>query len=90
LKSRETLVVFQYIIQSEKELKLNLNGYLEVDSPNENIYKVEGNVYINYQEPACFDINNILLRGGTLKNTEYIYGIVIYTGVETKIMKNIK
>lgn len=30
----------------------------------------------------------MLLRGSSLKNTEYIYGIVIFTGHETKIMKN--
>jgi phospholipid-transporting ATPase len=30
----------------------------------------------------------MLLRGSSLRNTEYIYGIVIFTGHETKIMKN--
>jgi magnesium-transporting ATPase (P-type) len=28
------------------------------------------------------------LKGSSLKNTEYIYGAAIYTGHETKIMKN--
>lgn len=32
--------------------------------------------------------NNIILRGCSLKNTEYIYGMVIYTGHHTKIMLN--
>lgn len=30
----------------------------------------------------------MLLRGSSLRNTEYIYGIVVFTGHETKIMKN--
>lgn len=34
------------------------------------------------------DANQMLLRGSSLRNTEYIYGIVIYTGHESKIMKN--
>jgi hypothetical protein len=29
-------------------------------------------------------------KGGILRNVDYIYGMIIYTGKETKIMKNIK
>ena len=29
--------------------------------------------------------DNVLLRGMSLKNTEYITGVVVYTGHETKI-----
>jgi magnesium-transporting ATPase (P-type) len=31
-----------------------------------------------------------MLRGCKLKNTDFIYGFVIYTGNETKIMMNAK
>uniref|UniRef100_A0A4W6ERC7 Phospholipid-transporting ATPase n=1 Tax=Lates calcarifer TaxID=8187 RepID=A0A4W6ERC7_LATCA len=31
---------------------------------------------------------NLLLRGATLKNTEYIYAVAIYTGMETKMALN--
>lgn len=30
----------------------------------------------------------LLYRGAKLRNTELIYGLVIYTGKNTKIMKN--
>lgn len=33
-------------------------------------------------------VDNILLRGSSLKNTEYVYGISIFTGHDTKIMRN--
>ena len=33
-------------------------------------------------------INNMLLRGCSLRNTEWILGLVVFTGVETKIMLN--
>jgi phospholipid-translocating ATPase len=32
------------------------------------------------------NIKNLLLRGCFVKNTEYGIGIVIYTGMQTKIM----
>jgi magnesium-transporting ATPase (P-type) len=35
-------------------------------------------------------MNQLLLRGCMLKNTEYIIGLVIYTGAESKIMLNSK
>lgn len=33
-------------------------------------------------------INNLLLRGCSLRNTEWILGVVVFTGQETKIMVN--
>lgn len=30
----------------------------------------------------------MLLRGSSLRNTDYIYGLVVFTGHETKVMKN--
>ena len=34
------------------------------------------------------DTENIVLRGMSLRNTDYAIGIVIFTGHETKVMKN--
>ena len=34
------------------------------------------------------DYDKFILRGSTLKNTEWIIGMVVYTGHDTKIMKN--
>jgi phospholipid-translocating ATPase len=33
-------------------------------------------------------INNLLLRGSSLKNTEWVLGVIVFTGQETKIMMN--
>ena len=34
------------------------------------------------------NIKQLLLRGSSLVNTKWIIGIVVYTGLDTKIMKN--
>lgn len=33
-------------------------------------------------------MDNMVLRGTRLKNTDYIYGIVIYTGRDTRLARN--
>lgn len=38
--------------------------------------------------PIILTPKNLLLRGSKLKNTEWVVGIVVYTGNDTKIMKN--
>ena len=41
-------------------------------------------------DSTCYPITpeNLLLRGSSLKNTDCIFGVVVYVGHETKIMKN--
>lgn len=38
----------------------------------------------------ALNLDHLLLRGCGLRNTKYVLGIVVYTGHETKIMKNSK
>ena len=39
-------------------------------------------------EKLPLNAENLLLRGCSLRNTEYIYGITVYQGHDTKIMRN--
>jgi len=32
--------------------------------------------------------NNLLLRGSTLKNIDFVYALAVYTGHNTKVMLN--
>ena len=34
------------------------------------------------------NLDQMVLRGSSLRNTDWIYGVVVFTGHETKIMKN--
>ena len=67
----------------------NENCKIEVDNPNNFIYEINGTLFLNKDEKIIFDIKNVLLRGSRLKNVEYVYGIVLYTGIDTKILQNI-
>ena len=67
-------------------------GELRCDDPNENLDKWEGRVFManNRVKPPIGGIKNLLLRGCFIRNTESGLGIVVYTGMQTKIMKNLK
>ena len=36
-------------------------------------------------EHIALNNDNILLRGMSLRNTEFVYGLIIYTGPESKM-----
>lgn len=59
--------------------------------PGESLDMWDGNIHSEQiSRVTNCNIKNTILRGCTLKNTEYCYGIVIYVGPESKIMKNAK
>lgn len=60
---------------------------IECEKPNEILYKFEGNM-AQGELKVGFGESQILLRGSSLRNTEWIYGLVVFTGHETKIMMN--
>lgn len=63
------------------------------EPPNKDLYKFDGRMQLpsmisHNKEVISLSNDNMLLRGMSLRNTEFIYGIVVYTGFETKIQKN--
>ena len=79
---------------------INLENYnsfdIYLEQPNKNIYKLDGfviekNENINNNDKKhFFNKDNVLLRGASLKNVDYVYGIVLYSGKDTKLMQNIE
>jgi magnesium-transporting ATPase (P-type) len=61
LKPREAIINCKGLIKNEISLNY-LNGYLEVDQPNNNIYSANGTLYLDTTEKCHFNIDNVLLR----------------------------
>ncbi|KAK3855690.1 hypothetical protein Pcinc_037925, partial [Petrolisthes cinctipes] len=64
------------------------NHILEVGSPSTKIYHFTGSIPLRSGERVPLTKDNLLLRDCTLRNTDYIEGIVVYAGRETKAMLN--
>lgn len=60
---------------------------VKCEDPNANLYSFVGNLRYNGKEYPLSP-HQILLRDSKLKNTDYVYGVVIFTGHETKVMQN--
>ncbi|KAF2149618.1 P-type ATPase [Myriangium duriaei CBS 260.36] len=75
------------------------NFVVESEPPHANLYAYSGVLRWEQSDPKDpsstggemaepIGINNVLLRGCSVRNTDWILGIVIFTGDETKIMLN--
>ncbi|KAI3954059.1 hypothetical protein MKW98_017883 [Papaver atlanticum] len=62
-------------------------GEVQCEQPNNSLYTFTGNLLFQKQT-LPLSPNQILLRGCSLRNTEYMVGVVIFTGHETKVMMN--
>ncbi|XP_066212537.1 phospholipid-transporting ATPase IG isoform X5 [Saccopteryx leptura] len=69
-----------------------LTAAIECEQPQPDLYKFVGriNIYSNSREAVARSLGpeNLLLKGATLKNTKKIYGVAVYTGMETKMALN--
>jgi phospholipid-transporting ATPase len=78
--------------QQDRDLIEKLKGaWVDCEQPNDMLYKFEGTLGLGEENKDVLvplGPDQMLLRGSSLKNTDYIYGLVVFTGHETKIMKN--
>ena len=63
-------------------------GTIQCDAPNPALYQYEGVLALFGETKVSLGPKQLLLRGAKLKNTEWIIGVVCYTGEDTKVMKN--
>ncbi|PIM99982.1 P-type ATPase [Handroanthus impetiginosus] len=85
LKIRKALEKTWDYVTPEKVCEFK--GEVQCEQPNNSLYTFTGNLIINKQT-LPLSPNQLLLRGCSLRNTDYIVGAVIFTGHETKVMMN--
>ncbi|KAF9049923.1 hypothetical protein BJ165DRAFT_1454911 [Panaeolus papilionaceus] len=69
-----------------------LHGSLRSEHPNNSLYTYEGTLDLMTQggvpQQVPLGPDQVLLRGAQLRNTPWVYGLVVFTGHETKLMRN--
>ncbi len=58
---------------------MKTNIVLNYEKPNPYLYTFTGTATLKGAKIAC-DNSNFVLRGCSLRNTEWIYGVIAYTG----------
>ncbi|KAK1175580.1 phospholipid-transporting ATPase IA isoform X2 [Acipenser oxyrinchus oxyrinchus] len=86
LKIRQGLQITSEI--RDLDSLMRLSGRMECESPNRHLYDFVGNIRIDGHSTVPLGPDQILLRGAQLRNTQWIHGIVVYTGHDTKLMQN--
>lgn len=90
LKPRRSLRATSSIV-SEEDIE-HASFVLDSEPPHANLYTYNGVLRFNDPEGAervePATIKELLLRGCSLRNTNWVIGLVVFTGADTKIMLN--
>lgn len=80
------------LVTSSGDLKVEVfRGFIDCEPPNKNIHDFIGALLLDeVNEPISLCAENMLLRGSIFCNTEWAYGIAVYTGQECKVQMNNK
>nr|XP_043896162.1 phospholipid-transporting ATPase IA isoform X5 [Solea senegalensis] len=86
LKIRQGLPVTAEI--KDIDSLVRISGRMECESPNRHLYEFVGNIRLDGHSTVPLGPDQILLRGAQLRNTQWVHGVVVYTGHDTKLMQN--
>ncbi|XP_022881896.1 putative phospholipid-transporting ATPase 9 [Olea europaea var. sylvestris] len=72
---------------NEDEGLKDFRAIIKCEDPNANLYSFVGSMELEEQQHSLSP-QQLLLRDSKLRNTDYIYGVVIFTGHDTKVIQN--
>ncbi|XP_027329392.1 putative phospholipid-transporting ATPase 9 [Abrus precatorius] len=65
----------------------NFKAVIKCEDPNANLYTFVGSLELEDQQYPLAP-QQLLLRDSKLRNTDFVFGVVIFTGHDTKVMQN--
>jgi phospholipid-transporting ATPase len=68
-----------------------ISGHILSEAPNSSLYTYEGTLHLQaegQQKTIPLGPDQMLLRGAQIRNTQWLYGVVVSAGHQTKLMKN--
>lgn len=89
LKIKQAIPETAHLV-SQAELS-RLDGRIKSEQPNSSLYTYEGTLTMRGsggEKELSISPEQLLLRGATLRNTPWVHGIVVFTGHQTKLMRN--
>ncbi|CAG8593159.1 6312_t:CDS:2 [Racocetra fulgida] len=87
LKQKQALKDTNNILTSPEALA-SFKAIVSTENPNQDLYNFDGSIELPDGKICALSNDQILLRGTILRNTPEIYGLVIFTGEETKLRMN--
>ncbi|KAL1216326.1 putative phospholipid-transporting ATPase 11 [Cardamine amara subsp. amara] len=86
LKVKQSLEVTSSALHEDSDFK-DLKAVVRCEDPNADLYTFVGTLDFE-QQKSPLSIQQLLLRDSKLRNTEYVYGAVVFTGHDTKVIQN--
>lgn len=89
LKIKQAIPETAHLVSSAELARLG--GRVRSEQPNSSLYTYEATLTMQAgggEKELPLAPDQLLLRGATLRNTPWIHGLVVFTGHETKLMRN--
>ena len=75
----------KYVLNTCEPDRLIFIGECVSEQPNSELYVYTGKITI-CEENFALNANQLLLKGASLKNTDWVVAFVVFTGSDTKLM----
>ncbi|XP_011298118.1 probable phospholipid-transporting ATPase IF isoform X2 [Fopius arisanus] len=89
----KTIQVPKLTLRKSLEEVIVMEATVTCQHPLANLYEFFGNIEAKFSDEflaGSLTIDNVLLRGSRLKNTDFVIGTAVYTGRDTKLSRNAK